>query len=94
MYHINLLKKWHPPATTLLAVNEDVQTKAGYAEGGTEDEAAEWADSDYGVVDDFYPLGDPSAQDIQGCATELPPERRMQLHAVCCYEAASGCFPG
>ena len=82
MYHVNILKKWHPPTATLLAVNKNGQTEAEYAESWEEEEAAEWADSNAGVTDDFYPLGDQPAQDIYGCATELPPERRMQLHAV------------
>ena len=73
MYHVNLLKKWHPSTATLLAVNKDGQTEAEYAEGWEEEEAAEWADSNAGVIDDFYPLGDQPAQDIHGCATELPP---------------------
>lgn len=37
------------------------------------------AAGDPDALDDLYPLGDPLAQDIQGCASELPQERRMQL---------------
>ena len=54
-YHINLLKKWHPPAPAMLAVS---------SLEGEEDEGMPLMEEDSEVFDQLHPMGD---QPVVGC---------------------------
>ena len=71
VYHINLLKRWYPPAPTMLAISsleEDEGVPAWVEEGE--------------VLNQLYPMGDQPVVDIQSCGAELPAEQRRDLHQV------------
>ena len=73
VYHINLLKKYHPPEMSFLAIGEG-ETEL------VEVDIPVWEDE--GISESLYPIGEQEDPEIEKCGADLSAEQKAQLHQV------------